>query len=53
MENYTTLQILEKGLSAMTKACDALIDQNKELVLEIKEIKQSIKATKAEIETQQ
>ena len=35
----------------MTKACNALIDQNKELVLEIKEIKQRIKATKAEIET--
>lgn len=50
--HYNTLEILEKGLSSMTKACDALIDQNKELVLEIKEIKQSIKATKAEIETQ-
>jgi len=50
--HYTTLEILEKGLTSMTKACDALIDQNKELVLEIKEIKQSIKATKAEIETQ-
>ena len=50
--SYTTLEILEKGLSSMTKACDALIDRNKELVLEIKEIKQSIKATKAEIETQ-
>ena len=49
--HYNTLEILEKGLSSMTKACDALIDQNKELVLEIKEIKQSIKATKAEIET--
>jgi hypothetical protein len=49
--HYTTLEILEKGLTSMTKACDALIDQNKELVLEIKEIKQSIKATKAEIET--
>ena len=50
--HYNTLEILEKGLSSMTKACDALIDQNKDLVLEIKEIKQSIKATKAEIETQ-
>jgi hypothetical protein len=49
--HYTTLEILEKGLTSMTKACDALIDHNKELVLEIKEIKQSIKATKAEIET--
>jgi hypothetical protein len=49
--HYTTLEILEKGLTSMTKACNALIDQNKELVLEIKEIKQSIKATKAEIET--
>jgi hypothetical protein len=50
--HYNTLEILEKGLSSMTKACDALINQNKELVLEIKEIKQSIKATKAEIESQ-
>ena len=49
--HYTTLEILEKGLTSMTKACNALIDQNKELVLEIKEIKQSIKATKGEIET--
>lgn len=48
--SYTTLEILEKGLSSMTKACDALIDKNKELVLEIKEIKQSVKATKAQIE---
>jgi hypothetical protein len=52
MNNYTTIEILEKGLTSMTKACDALIDQNKALVLEIKEIKQSIKATKAEIQTQ-
>jgi hypothetical protein len=48
--SYTTLEILEKGLASMTKACDALIDRNKELVLEIKEIKQSIKATRAEME---
>ena len=52
MANYTTIEILEKGLTSMTKACDALIDQNKQLVLDIKEMKQSIKATKAEIETQ-
>lgn len=49
--HYNTLEILEKGLSSMTKACDALIDQNKELMVEIKEIKQSIKATQAEMET--
>jgi len=52
MDHYTTLEILEKGLTSMTKACDALLDQNKQLVLDIKEIKQSIKATKAEIQTQ-
>jgi hypothetical protein len=50
--HYNTFEILEKGLISMTKACDALLNQNKQLVLDIEELKQSIKATKAEIETQ-
>ena len=46
-----TIKILEKGLSSMTKACNALIDENKQLVLDIKEIKQYVNSTKAELET--
>ena len=49
MNNYTTIEILEKGLISMTKACDALIDQNKQLVLDIKEMKQMVKHVKERV----
>lgn len=51
MANYTTIEILEKGLTSMTKACDALLDQNKQLVLDIKEMKQMVKHVKEKFNT--
>lgn len=40
---YTTVEILEQGLSSMTKACDALTDQNNKLIEDIKGLQAQVK----------